>query len=158
MEIAENTVASFDYTLTDERGTLLDSSEGRGPLSYLHGAGQLIPGLEAALEGQAAGATLAVTVPPADAYGERDEQLVQDVSREAFRSIEQLEPGMRFQVKDQNGQSRAITVTAVDETTVTVDANHPLAGQPLNFKVDIVEVRPATDTEIASGTVEQSDA
>lgn len=151
MQIAPNTVASIDYTLTDDDGRILDTSQGREPLTYLHGAGQLIPGLESALEGQSAGDSLAVTVAPADAYGERDERLIQEVSRSAFESVAEVEAGMQFQVKDRSGQGRMITVTAVEQDKVTVDANHPLAGKPLNFEVEVVEVRPATDAEIEQG-------
>jgi len=153
MQIAENTVASIEYTLMDDDGRVLDTSEGREPLTYLHGAGQLIPGLESALEGQAAGDKVEVTVEPAEGYGERDERLVQNVSRDAFQGVARVEAGMRFQAKDQSGRGRMITVAAVDGDTVTVDANHPLAGKPLNFKVDVVEVRPATSEEIEQGQV-----
>ena len=150
MQIAPKTVASIDYTLTDEDGRVLDTSEGRKPLTYLHGAGQLIPGLESALEGQSAGDSVAVTVEPAEAYGERDEQLVHDVPRTAFQGIDKIEAGMRFQATDQEGRGRTFTVTAVGDEKVTVDANHPLAGKPLNFKVNVVEVREATDQEVES--------
>jgi FKBP-type peptidyl-prolyl cis-trans isomerase SlyD len=157
MQIAPKTVASIDYTLTDEDGRVLDTSEGRKPLTYLHGAGQLIPGLESALEGQSAGDSVAVTVEPAEAYGERDEQLVHDVPRTAFRGIDKIEAGMRFQATDQEGRGRTFTVTAVGDEKVTVDANHPLAGKPLNFKVNVVEVREATDQEVESGGVAEAE-
>jgi len=153
MQIAPKTVASIDYTLTDEDGRVLDTSEGRKPLTYLHGVGQLIPGLESALEGQGAGDSVAVTVAPADAYGERDERLVHDVPRTAFEGVDKVEAGMRFQATDQNGRGRTFTVTAVGDEKVTVDANHPLAGQPLNFKVSVVDVREATDQEVESSEV-----
>ena len=150
MQIAENTVVSIDYTLTDEEGQVIDSSEGREPLTYVHGAGQLIPGLESALEGQSAGDDLEVKVDPGDAYGERDEQLVQAVPRSAFQGVDQVEAGMRFQARADGGQARLITVTAVEGETVTIDANHPLAGKPLNFKVSVVEVREASDAKAAA--------
>jgi FKBP-type peptidyl-prolyl cis-trans isomerase SlyD len=151
MQIAENTVVSIDYTLTDDDGQVIDTSQGREPLTYLHGAGQIIPGLESALEGQSAGDDLEVTVAAADAYGERDERLVQDVPRGAFQGVDRVEAGMRFQAQSEGGHSRTITVTAVQGETVTIDANHPLAGKPLKFKVSIVEVREAGDEETERG-------
>lgn len=153
MQIARDTVAAIDYKLTDSDGQVLDTSEGREPLSYLHGAGNLIPGLETALEGQTEGDSLTVTVEPEEAYGERDERLVQQVPMAAFEGVEQVEAGMRFQATDEQGQGRVVTVTEVDGDQVTVDANHPLAGQPLNFEVSVVEVRAATDEEIEHGHV-----
>jgi FKBP-type peptidyl-prolyl cis-trans isomerase SlyD len=156
MQIADNTVASFDYTLTDDDGRVIDSSDGRQPLTYLHGVGQLIPGLETALEGQSEGDELAVTVAPDDAYGEHNERLVQDVPRSAFDSVEKVEEGARFQMSDSSGATRIITVKAIGEETVTIDANHPLAGKPLNFELRVVEVRAATDEEIETGKVGES--
>jgi len=153
MQIARDTVAAIDYKLTDNDGQVLDTSEGREPLSYLHGAGNLIPGLEKALEGQAEGDSLNVTVEPEEAYGERDERLVQQVPMAAFEGVEQVEAGMRFQATDEQGQGRVVTVTEVEGDQVTVDANHPLAGQPLNFEVSVVEVRDATPEEIEHGHV-----
>ncbi|MDZ7828565.1 MAG: peptidylprolyl isomerase [Halofilum sp. (in: g-proteobacteria)] len=153
MQIARDTVAAIDYKLTDNDGQVLDTSEGREPLSYLHGAGNLIPGLESALEGQTEGDSLSVTVKPEEAYGERDERLVQQVPMAAFEGVDQVEAGMRFQATDEQGQGRVVTVTEVDGDQVTVDANHPLAGQPLNFEVSVVEVRAATDEEIEHGHV-----
>ena len=157
MQIALNMVASIDYTLTDDEGQVLDSSDGREPLSYLHGAGNIIPGLESALEGQSVGDSVSVKVPAAEAYGERDERLVQSVPRSVFEGIDTVEAGMRFQASDGSGRERVVTVTAVADETVTVDANHPLAGKPLNFEVAVVDVREATPAEIESGDViEQS--
>lgn len=157
MQIAQNTVAAIDYTLTDDDGRVLDTSEGREPLQYIHGAGQLIPGLESALEGQAAGDTVAVTVEAEEGYGDRDERLVQDVPRTAFQGIDNVEAGMRFQATDASGRGRMITVQAVEGDTVTVDANHPLAGKSLNFKVEVVDVREATADELENGQVEEAE-
>lgn len=153
MQIARHTVASIDYTLTDNDGQVLDTSEGREPLTYLHGEGNLIPGLETALEGQNPGDSLSVSIEPAEAYGERDERLIQQVPMAAFEGVESVEPGMRFQATDEQGQGRVVTVTEVEGDEVTVDANHPLAGQPLNFEVSVVEVREATPEEIDHGHV-----
>lgn len=153
MQIARHTVASIEYTLTDNEGQVLDTSEGREPLTYIHGEGNLIPGLESALEGQNPGDSLSVTIEPAEAYGERDERLIQQVPMAAFEGVESVEPGMRFQATDEQGQGRVVTVTEVEGDEVTVDANHPLAGQPLNFEVSVVEVREATTEEIDHGHV-----
>ena len=151
MQISENTVASIDYKLTDADGQVLDTSEGREPLTYLHGAGNLIPGLESALEGNAPGDTVSVTIDPAEGYGERDENLIQQVPKAAFEGVDQVEAGMRFQATDEQGQGRIVTVTDVADDQVTVDANHPLAGQALNFEVNVVEVREASEEEIEHG-------
>lgn len=153
MQIARHTVASIEYTLTDNEGQVLDTSEGREPLTYIHGEGNLIPGLESALEGQNPGDSLSVTIEPAEAYGDRDERLIQQVPMAAFEGVESVEPGMRFQATDEQGQGRVVTVTEVEGDEVTVDANHPLAGQPLNFEVSVVEVREATSEEIDHGHV-----
>lgn len=153
MQISQHTVASIDYKLTDGDGQVLDTSEGREPLTYLHGAGNLIPGLESALEGSAPGENVSVTVDPSEGYGERDENLIQQVPKAAFEGVEQIEPGMRFQATDEHGQGRVVTVTGVQEEEVTVDANHPLAGVPLNFDVSVVEVREASPEEVEHGHV-----
>lgn len=153
MQIAENTVAAIDYTLTDDAGEVLDSSEGREPLAYLHGAGNLIPGLEQALEGSTEGESMKVTVEPENGYGERSEDLIQNVPMEAFSGVDQVEAGMRFQATDDQGNVRVVTVTDVADEEVTVDANHPLAGQKLHFDVNVVEVRAASEEEVEHGHV-----
>jgi FKBP-type peptidyl-prolyl cis-trans isomerase SlyD len=151
--IGDNMVASIHYTLTDNAGEILDSSEGSDPLSYLHGAGNLIPGLEQALVGKTSGATLQVSVAPEDAYGDVQPELVQVVPAQAFQGVEKVEPGMAFEAHDPQGNARRIVVRHIDGDQVTVDANHPLAGVPLNFDVRVVDVRDATAEEIAHGHV-----
>lgn len=152
MQVAKDKVVSIDYTLTDDEGSVLDTSKGRAPLAYLHGAGNIIPGLEKALEGKQAGEQVAVRVPAAEAYGERDDALAQEVPLEMFQGVESIEPGMRFQAQTSAGV-QVVTVTKVEGESVTVDGNHPLAGKPLNFDVNVVEVRDATDEELAHGHV-----
>jgi FKBP-type peptidyl-prolyl cis-trans isomerase SlyD len=152
MQVAKDKVVSIDYTLTDDGGSVLDTSEGRPPLAYLHGAGNIIPGLEKALEGKQAGEQVAVRVAAAEAYGERDDALAQDVPMTMFQGVERVEPGMRFQAQTSSGM-QVVTVTKVEGDSVTVDANHPLAGKPLNFDVNVVEVRDATDEELTHGHV-----
>ncbi len=151
--IGDNVVASIHYTLTNNAGEVLDSSEGGEPLSYLHGAGNIIPGLEQALVGKTSGAELQVSVAPAEAYGEVQPELVQVVPVAAFQGVENIEPGMAFQAQDSQGNARRVVVKHVEGEEVTVDANHPLAGVELNFDVQVVAVRDATAEEISHGHV-----
>lgn len=148
MQIAKNAVVSFDYKLTNPAGEVLDKSEGRGPLTYLHGARGIIPGLEAALEGKNAGDSLTVTIDPEKAYGIRNEQAVQVAPRSAFPPNQMIMVGQTLQARGPNGQQFNVRVTKVSDTEITVDANHPLAGVPLTFDVTIVEVREATAEEL----------
>lgn len=156
MQIAKNAVVAIDYTLTDDNGQVLDTSQERGPLSYLHGAGNIIPGLEKALEGKAEGEKVNVTVPPEDGYGQRDESLVQAVPKKMFAETAEPEPGMQFQAMGPDG-ARILTVMKVEDDQVTVDANHPLAGQQLNFDVAVVDVREASEDEVEHGHVHDPD-
>lgn len=153
MQICRNKVVRFDYTLTDDNAQVIDSSEGGEPLTYLHGSGNIIPGLESALEGKRAGESLKVRITAAEAYGERDADLVQHVPREMFEDSDSLEVGMQFQSGDPDGETRIVTVVGTDADSVAVDGNHPLAGVPLNFAVTIVEVRDASSAELAHGHV-----
>lgn len=149
--IGDKLVVTMDYSLTDEEGNILDSSEGREPLAYLHGAGNIIPGLEKALTGKVQGDSLKVTIEPAEAYGEFQPELQQTVGAEAFQGVEKVEPGMAFQAQGEDGSVQQIVVTAVEGDQVTIDANHPLAGMTLNFDVTIVGVRDATAEEVEHG-------
>lgn len=150
MNISNNCVASFHYTLTDSTGKVLDSSEGQEPLSYLHGAGNIIPGLEKALVGKTVGDKLNVSVAAAEAYGERDDSMVQQLDSSMFSGIDQIEVGMEFHAETEHGL-QVVTVTNVDGDQVTIDGNHPLAGVDLNFDVEVTEVREATEDEISHG-------
>ncbi|MGH8377556.1 MAG: FKBP-type peptidyl-prolyl cis-trans isomerase [Gammaproteobacteria bacterium] len=152
MRIVKDTVVSIDYTLTDKDGAILDRSKKQEPLVYLHGSGNIIPGLEEALDGKAAGDSLQVTVPPEKAYGLRDEAMTQKVPRKLFDAANQIKPGMRFHTEGKHGQ-HTVTVTAVDSEHVTVDANHPLAGKTLDFDVKVLEVRAATGGDLEHGHV-----
>lgn len=152
MQIAQDKVASIEYTLTDNQGQVLDSSVGGEPLAYLHGAGNIIPGLEKALEGKVAGDTFTVTIAPAEAYGEKDESLIQVVPRNMFSGVEDIEVGMQFHAQTDYGM-QVITVAKVEGDDISVDANHPLAGQTLNFDVKVMEVREASAEELDHGHV-----
>ena len=156
MQISANKVVSIDYTLTNVQGNVIDSSEGREPLAYLQGHGNIIPGLESALEGKTAGESLQVTIAPADAYGERDDSLTQAVPRQMFENADEVQVGMQFQTMSEQGP-HVVTVVAVDTENVTVDANRPLAGETLNFDVNIVEVRDASPEELEHGHVHGPD-
>jgi FKBP-type peptidyl-prolyl cis-trans isomerase SlyD len=152
MEIAKNTVVTMHYTLTAPDGEVIDSSEGKDPLAYLHGHGNIIPGLEKQLEGKAAGDELVAEVPAAEGYGERNEALIVEAQRSQFPEEAQLEPGMRFQAQTPSG-NRIAEITAISGDKVTVDTNHPLAGVDLKFKVAVTDVREASPEEIDHGHV-----
>src|SRR5688572_24058289 len=152
MQIAENAVALFHYTLTNDAGDVLDSSRGREPLAYLHGAGNIVPGLEEAMEGKKAGDAFKVDVAPEDGYGLHHEGLVQEVPRAAFQGVDEIEEGMSFQAQTPQGV-HSVTVTKVTPEMVTVDGNHPLAGQTLHFDVEVTQVRAATVEELQHGHV-----
>ena len=152
MQIALNCVAYIHYTLKDDAGAVIDSSSGGEPLAYLHGVGNLVPGLEKALEGKQAGEKLSVKVAPEEGYGVRDEGLVQQVPRRSFQGVRDLKEGMRFQAQTQSGPV-AVTVTRVQGDMITVDGNHALAGVTLNFEVEVTKVREATAEELMHGHV-----
>lgn len=152
MKIAGDKVVTIHYTLKGDGGEIIDASAEGEPLAYLHGFGNVIPGLESALEGKAAGDRLSVTVAPELGYGPRDEGLVQAVARSAFQGVKELAPGMRFKAGGPRG-ARMVVVTQVERDLVTVDANHPLAGQTLHFEVVVDAVRDATRAEIEHGHV-----
>lgn len=155
MQIANRKVVTIDYTLTDEQGTVLDTSKGQEPLSYIHGSNSIIPGLEAALEGKAAGESLKVTVTPDDGYGPRDERLVQAIDRTRF-PIPDVRVGMEFEAQSPQG-TRVVKVVSVADDKVMVDGNHPLAGVTLAFDVTIVSVRDASPDELQHGHVHGPD-
>ena len=149
--IGDNVVVSMHYTLTNNEGEVLDSSEGADPLVYLHGAGNIIPGLEKALVGKSSGASVQAKIPPAEAYGEVEPQLVETISSAAFEGVDKIEPGMAFQAQGSDGHVRRIVVTSVSGDEVTIDGNHPLAGVELNFDVQVVDVRVASEEELNHG-------
>ncbi len=152
MQIAERTVASFHYTLTDDAGTVLDSSAGHDPLTYLHGVGNIVPGLEKAMEGRVAGDKFDVVVSPEEGYGVPNDMLIQVVPREAFQGVDSVEVGMQFQAHTPQGPI-SVVIAKVEDGMVTVDGNHPLAGKALHFAIEVVDVREASLEEVMHGHV-----
>jgi FKBP-type peptidyl-prolyl cis-trans isomerase SlyD len=140
------------YTLKDDSGAVLDSSAGGEPLAYIQGHGNLVPGLEKALEGKQDGNTLVITVSPADGYGIRDEKLVQRVPKRSLQGSGEIRKGMQFQARTDDGM-RLFTVTGVAGDMVMLDGNHPLADQNLHFDIEVVSVREATTEELEHGHV-----
>jgi FKBP-type peptidyl-prolyl cis-trans isomerase SlyD len=151
VNIAQKCVVSFYYKLTNSEGEQLDSSDGQEPLKYLHGASNIVPGLEKELEGKKAGDALKVEVQPEEGYGQVNPQLVQKVPHSAFEGAPEIKAGMQFQAEGPDGQAQLITVKEVSDDEVTVDGNHPLAGQVLNFDVTIEDVREASAEELEHG-------
>lgn len=152
MQIAKNNVAALEYELKNDEGEVLDSSKGGDPLAYLHGCGNLIPGLEAELEGKTDGDAFQVRIAPEQGYGERQEAMVQEVERSQFPPDAEMQIGMQFQAQTEHGP-HVVTVVGIEGDMVKLDANHPLAGVALNFDVKVVEVREATAEELEHGHV-----
>lgn len=152
MKINNNSVASFHYTLKNDAGETLDSSAGQEPMSYLHGAGNIVPGLEKEMEGKSIGDSFSVVVSAAEGYGELDEELKQELPKSMFTGVDNIEAGMEFQAQTEHGQ-QIIAVTKVEGDTVTVDGNHPLAGQSLHFDVEVTDIREASQEELEHGHV-----
>lgn len=151
MQITDNTAVSIHYTLTNSVGETLDSSVGSEPLVYLHGAGNIIPGLEDALTGKTPGDKFNVTIEPEQAYGEKHAEMIQVVSKSLFGDMP-VEVGMQFQAEVNQGPG-IITVVHVEGDEVTIDGNHPLAGEALTFAVEIMDVREASSEELAHGHI-----
>lgn len=151
MQIAEKMVVNIHYTLKDDDGNVLDSSEGKEPLKYLAGSANIIPGLEKALVGKAVGDAVQTSIPPEEAYGERVDAGIQQVPRDAFPAGQEIEVGMMFQAQTPDGGTQQLSVAGVEGDTITIDANHPLAGQTLHFDVKVEDVREATEEELTHG-------
>lgn len=156
--IANGDVVSFHYTLTGPDGAILDSSQGRDPMVYLHGAHNIVPGLERQMTGKTVGAAFIAKVPAAEAYGERQGPGPQTVTRDSFPPEANIQPGMMFEARDPNNNPFPVWIVGVTDEGVQIDINHPLAGVPLTFTVDITHIRPGTEAEIASGHVGATEA
>ena len=147
MQAEKNKVVTIDYTLKDNEGNLIDESN-TGEFAYLHGANNIIPGLEKELEGKQAGDSVQVSIKPEDAYGEVDMAKIQQAPRSMFPQDVEIKPGMQFHAQTPDGQDVMVTVTAVEDDHVVIDGNHPLAGVTLNFDVTVRDVRDASAEEI----------
>ena len=152
MKIAEKHVVTLNYTLKDNEDNIIDQSED-GSFCYLHGASNIIPGLENALAGKSSGDALSVSVAPEEGYGPRDDARIQEVPRDAFPPEPEIEPGMQFNAEGPDGQAVMVTIAKVEDGTITVDGNHPLAGVTLNFDVTIADIRDASAEELEHGHV-----
>ncbi|GAA5316419.1 MAG: peptidylprolyl isomerase [Candidatus Pelagadaptatus aseana] len=150
--ITAKKVANIHYTLKNDAGEVLDSSEGQEPLAYLHGAMNLVPGLEKELEGKSAGDKISCVVEPEEGYGEKDPELIQELPRNMFGGVDTIEVGMAFHAETQNGM-QVVEVIDVEEDAVTIDGNHVLAGERLHFDVEIIDIRDATEEELSHGHV-----
>ena len=148
MEIGKNKVVNMDYTLKDENGKVIDTSEGRDTFSFIYGTGAVIPGLEKALKGKSKGEEFSVSIEPEDGYGEYNEKAIFTVSKEKFQGNPELKEDMQVQAQTQNGEIRQFSVSKIHDDTVVLDANHPLAGKTLNFDIEVVDVRDATREEL----------
>jgi FKBP-type peptidyl-prolyl cis-trans isomerase SlyD len=152
VQIAADAVVLIHYTLKDDEGKVLDSSDGGEPLAYIQGHGNLVPGLEKALEGKKDGDVVAVALPPKEGYGTRNEALVQRVPKRSLQGSGEIRKGMQFRAQTDEGL-RVFTVTGIMGDMVSLDGNHPLADQTLHFNVEIVSVRAATAEELEHGHV-----
>ncbi|MCX6130738.1 MAG: peptidylprolyl isomerase [Proteobacteria bacterium] len=152
MIAGQNSVVLMDYTVKDDEGNTIDTSSGQDPLAFIVGMGNIIPGLERSFIGKKKGESFTVRVKPEEGYGERDESLVEVVPRAQFGGIKDIRTGMQLQAQTDD-EVMVVTVVKLTDKEVTVDANHPLAGKILNFEVSVVEVRAATEEELAHGHV-----
>lgn len=152
MKIQKHTVVTLNYTLKNSEGEIMDTSEGREPLVYLHGVGGLIPGLEAELEGKEIGNSFNTVIAPEDAYGKRSDDLLHVVPKSGFQGDEEMQVGMRVQLETEQGPAIA-TISKIEGENVTLDLNHPLADMELHFSIDVVDLRDASADEISHGHV-----
>ncbi|MCK5813995.1 MAG: peptidylprolyl isomerase [Cocleimonas sp.] len=154
MSLTKNQVASVAYTLKNAEGQIIDQADKEHPMAFIHGVGGMIPGFEKALEGKNIGDSFSLVVEPAEAYGERNDALTQDVERAMFAGVpdDQLVAGAQFQAQTDAGVE-VITIAGVDGDMIKIDANHPLAGETLHFDVEMLDIRAATEEELAHGHV-----
>ncbi|HLQ26083.1 MAG TPA: peptidylprolyl isomerase [Acidiferrobacterales bacterium] len=156
MQIAKHKVVSIDYTLTDDSNKIIDTSKGSEPLTYIHGIGNLIPGLEKALAGKSEGDAFEVTISPQEGYGVHDESLLEVLPRSKFTAEQEVQVGMQFYAEG-GSEMQVITVVGVEGDRITIDGNHPLAGRMLSFAIKVVDVRDATPEEVVHGHVHGPD-
>jgi FKBP-type peptidyl-prolyl cis-trans isomerase SlyD len=151
--VEKNSAVSIEYTLRSDAGEVIDTSVGDDPLTYLHGHGQIVPGLEREITGKKKGDEVKVKVSPADGYGEKDERKTMKVPKKELPKGMKPEVGMQLSAESPTGDVVPVWVTEVHADSVTLDGNHPLAGQNLNFEIKVMDVRPATKDELEHGHV-----
>ena len=154
MTIQTKKVVTIDYVLKDEKGELIDQSQD-GSFCYLHGANNIIPGMEDALTGRTKGDEFKLVIEPKDAYGEYNPNMTQTVDRAMFDTNDDIKVGMQFQAQNEQGHMMMITVSKIDGDKITIDGNHPLAGETLHYDIKVVDIRDATDDELSHGHVHQ---
>ena len=152
MQIEQNSVVTLHYTLKDNDGNIIDQSDD-GSFLYLHGAMNIIPGLENALAGKSAGDEFSLSVSPEEGYGAKDPERIQEVPKEMFENADEITPGVQFHAQGPDGNAVVVTVIEVKDEAVVIDGNHALAGVDLNFSVTVVDVREATEEEVSHGHV-----
>lgn len=155
MTIEANRVVSIDYTVKDDDGKTIDTSEGREPLSFIFGNGSIIPGLEKELSGKSGGDEFSVSLNPDDGYGSYDDALILEVPKDRFDGAGEIQEGVQVQAEREDGGVQIMTVKTVGDATITLDGNHPLAGMTLHFDVSVRGVREATAEELDHGHVHQ---
>jgi len=156
MKITENSVVSILYTLSNDAGTILDQSTEDNPLIYLHGQGNIVIGLENALTGKAIGDALDVTVTPDEGYGNREDYMLETVNRSMFEGLDEISIGKQFHAEGNTGPV-VVTVTKIEGDEITIDGNHPLAGENLNFAIEVIAIREATEDELTHGHIHGPD-
>jgi len=153
MKVGKDKVVLMHYTLKNDAGDVIDSSDGADPLPFLQGHGNIIPGLESALEGSKVGDKLEVSIKPEEGYGVRMKDAIQEIPSSALKGVDEVKVGMQLQSQDQDGNAFLVSVTKIEDDKITVDGNHPLAGQTLHFSVSIESIRKAEAEELSHGHV-----
>ncbi len=153
MTVKKDKVVEMHYTLKNDSGEVIDSSKDQDPMPFLHGHGNIIPGLEKALEGMKVGESCDVSIEPKEAYGEYRDDIIREIPMDALQGIDDLQVGMQLQSQDENGNPFIVSVKEIKDNSVVVDGNHPLAGETLHFSVSIENVRDASPEEIDHGHV-----
>jgi FKBP-type peptidyl-prolyl cis-trans isomerase SlyD len=151
MQIGPDSVVVFDYVMSDEDGVVIDRGSGPAAMAYIHGHGQMMPGLERALEGRVVGDRVQAVVPPEDGYGPGGEDEEIRVPRSELPAELDLEPGAELEGTDEEGETDTFWVVAVEGDEVVLTRSHPLAGMTLHFDVTVTKVRPATEDELEHG-------
>ena len=153
MKVGKDKVVLMHYTLKNDKGDVIDSSDGADPLPFLQGHGNIIPGLESAIEGSKVGDKLDVSIEPEEGYGLRMKDAIQEIPSSALKGVDEVKVGMQLQSQDKDGNAFLVTVTKIEDDKITVDGNHPLAGQTLHFSVSIESIRKAEAEELSHGHV-----